>query len=226
VAKELFIPRVIVPPVPGMFCALGMLVADLRHDYVQTYLCDLKSVDMNIVLGYLLEFQHQAEETLLTEGAYPDTISYDIKLDLRYQGQNHVLSVPVTFQELEHGDCQTFIERYDRIHQEYYDQSAPGEIVELVNLRLVARGRSYKGRAEVFPTIPNQQGSPEVYQRQVYWGLSLGRRDTAIYRREQLGANFHIEGPAIVEEWASTTALYPGDSLTVDRFGNLIVEVG
>ncbi len=148
------------------------------------------------------------------------------KLDLRYQGQDHVLSVPVTFQELEHWDCRTFIERYDRIHHEYYDQSAPGEVVELVNLRLVARGRSSKGRAEVFPTIPNQQGRPEVYQRQVYWGLSLGRRDTAIYRREQLGANFHLEGPAIVEEWASTTALYPGDSLTVDRFGNLIVEVG
>ncbi len=61
VAKELFIPRVIVPPVPGMFCALGMLVADLRHDYVQNYICDLKSAEMNFDLGYLLEFHHQAE---------------------------------------------------------------------------------------------------------------------------------------------------------------------
>ena len=155
-----------------------------------------------------------------------DTLTHEVKLDLRYQGQNHVLSVPVTFQELARGDYQSLIGRYDRIHQQYYDQSAPGETVEVVNLRLVARGRSHKDQAEVFPRIAAHTERPEDSRRQVYWGSTNGWQDTPIYRRENLGAGFRLDGPAIVEEWASTTALHPGDTLAVDQIGNLMMEVG
>jgi N-methylhydantoinase A len=225
VAKKLSIPKVIIPPMPGMFCALGMLVADLRHDYVQTYLHDLKSADMDLILDYLHGFERQAEATLRSEGAYMDTLTHEVKLDLRYQGQNHVLSVPVTFQELARGDYQSLIGRYDRIHHQYYDQSAPGETVEVVNLRLVARGRSHKDQKEVFPRIAARTERPEDSRRHVFWGSTIGWQETPVYRRENLGAGFRLDGPAIVEEWASTTALYPGDTLSVDQIGNLMVEV-
>ena len=226
VAKELLIPKVIVPPIPGHFSALGMLVADLRHDYVQTYLHELKSADRNAILSYFREFERQARATLVSEGASIDTISSSLRLDLRYQGQDHVLSVPVTFSELENGEYQVFIERYDRTHLDYYGHAASGEIVEVVNLRLVASGRANKERVEVFRPITEQKGRPEVGGRRTYWGPKWGWLDTAIYQRGQLGSGFRCEGPAIVEEWASTTLIFPGDKLMVDPLGNLVVEVG
>lgn len=225
VAKELSIPKVIVPPMPGHFSALGMLVADLRHDHVQTFLQDLKSTDLKVVLFRLQQFADQDRATLLSEGAHPDTVSSAPSLELRYQGQDHVLPVPVTFEELRRSDSRVFAERYNRLHQEYYGHAAPGESVEVVNLRLVSRGRSRRNRVEVFPTLAAAPRKPKAARRRVYWGPARDWRDTAVYRREQLGPGFELEGPAIVEEKASTTALYPGDRLRVDSVGTLIVEV-
>ena len=225
VAKELSIPRVIIPPMPGHFSALGMLVADLRHDYVQTFLHDLQSADMKVMHSCLQQFEDHARTTLMSEGAHPDSLSSALSQELRYQGQDHVLSVPVTFEELKVGDYRAFVDRYDRLHQEYYGHAAPGETVEVVNLRLIAAGRSRGTRAEVFLPISKRRKSPEVGWRQVYWGSVWGWRNTAIYRREQLSPGFEMEGPAIVEEKASTTAVYPGGGLRVDPIGTLTVEV-
>lgn len=226
VAKELLIPQVIVPPMPGHFSALGMLVADLRHDYVQTYLHELRSADRKAVLAFFREFERQARATLISEGASSDTITSALGLDLRYQGQDHVLSVPVTFSELENGEYQPFIDRYDRTHLDYYGHAAPGQIVEVVNLRLVATARAGKDQVEVFRPIAAHRESPKAGRRQTHWGSRSGWLETAVYQREQLGAGFRCGGPAIIEEWASTTPIFPGDQLTVDSLGNLVVEVG
>ena len=95
----------------------------------------------------------------------------------------------------------------------------------MVNLKLVATGWPQKERPVIFKPIPEHKGNPEVSWRQVYWGSAQGWQNTAIYRREQLGSGFTIKGPAIVEEFASTTARFPGSRLTVDKLGNLIMEV-
>ena len=97
--------------------------------------------------------------------------------------------------------------------------------MEVVNLKLTSTGWPQRERPVIFKPIPNQKGTPEVNWRQVYWGTAEGWQKTAIYLREQFGAGFTFEGPAIVEEFASTTAVYPGCSLTVDKLGNLIMEV-
>lgn len=225
VAKELLIPKVLVPPMPGMFCALGMLVADLRHNYVQTYLRKLRSADMAEVVRLFAEMQNDAQATLASEGAYPDSLSFVSSLDLRYQGQHHVLSVPVSAQELHAGSYDPITTRYDRLHHEYYHQSAPGEVVEVVNLRLEARGQSYRGETRVFPPIAEASRPPRKDLRRVYWGSKLGWLETPIYAREEFAAGLRLEGPAVIEEWASTTIVHPGDRLVVDRLGNLVVEV-
>jgi N-methylhydantoinase A len=225
VAKELLIPKVIVPQMPGNFSAVGMLVADLRHDYVQTYLHDLKSANMREMVNILQQLERQGKAILLTEGAHPNTLSHSIRLGLRYQGQDHVLSVPVTFEELEAGNHRDFIGRYDRIHQEIYGHAAPGEEVEVVNLRLSVSGLSQKVRPAIFQPIAEQRRKPEVSSRQVYWGSDQGWQKTSIYQREQLGIGLKIGGPAIVEEFASTTSIPPGSKLTIDKLGNLILEV-
>ncbi len=225
VAKMLSIPKVIIPQMPGNFSAIGMLVADLRHDYLQTYLHELRSADIRKIINYFREFERQGKATLLAEGAHPDTISHSLRLDLRYRGQDHVLAVPVTFAELEAGGVDDFIARYDRTHKEIYGHAAPGEEVEMVNLKLVATGWPQRERPVFFKPIPEHTGNPETSWRQVYWGSAQGWLNTAIYRREQLGAGFTIKGPAIVEEFASTTVVLPGSSLTPDKLGNLIMEV-
>jgi N-methylhydantoinase A len=221
----LLIPKVIVPAMPGEFSALGMLVAELRHDYVQTYLRDMKKADMGVVLTHFRDIERQARATLVSEGAELDTVSSVLKLDLRYQGQDHVLSVPASFEELEKGERQVFVDRYDRAHMDSYGHAAPGEVVEIVNLRLVATGRASRDRIEVFQPIAPQKAEPQAARRRVHWGGRSGWLDTAIYQRGQLGAGFRCRGPAIVEEWASTTCIFPGDTMLVDALGNLVVEV-
>ena len=225
VAKMLSIPRVVIPQMPGNFSAIGMLVADLRHDYIQTYLHELRSAEIGKIINYFQEFARQGKATLLAEGAHPDTVSHSLSLGLRYRGQDHVLAVPVTLAELEGRCVDDFIARYDRTHKEIYGHAAPGEVVEVVNLELVATGWPQKERPLFFKPVSQQKGNPEVNWRQVYWGSDQGWQKTAIYRREELGVGFVINGPAIVEEYASTTLVLPGSTLTPDKLGNLIMEV-
>jgi len=224
VAKNLNIPKVVIPQMPGNFSAVGMLVADLRHDYLRSFLTNVKKADIAHMIQCFHEFEEQGTATLLSEGAHKDTIKHALSLDMRYVGQNHVLSAPLTFEELEAGNIEAVVMRYHDIHKTVYGHSALGEQVEVVNLKIISTGWPQKERPVIFKPLAKHSGTPTVGERMVYWP-DAGWQKSKIYQREELGAGFALKGPAIVEEYASTTAVFPGCSLTIDKIGNMIMEV-
>lgn len=224
VARELSIPIVVVPPLPGHYSAYGMLLCDLRHDFVRTCFARLEEADVALVAKIFGEMESEAHSLLLREGAAASEIVTERLFDLRYVGQEFTLRTPVVADPLTGAGLSEVRARFDALHDERYGHSAPEEPVELVNVRLVAFGRR-----EVLRTPPREHPSAgEVPpSRSVGFMGEDGslRRHCGVYRREELGVGTSIEGPAVIEEYASTVVLDQGDSVEVGEDGELIVTV-
>jgi N-methylhydantoinase A len=218
IARELHVPTVIVPLFPSHFSALGMLLADERHDFIRTHYGDLNRLDFPALARVHDEMVREAEAQLRQKrGA-----SYEVHLDLRYVGQEFTLSVPVTIAQIRAADRTAIRTAFDALYDQRYAHHSPEEPVELVNFRLAAIGK--RPRLE-FPRLSaGREPVPETH-RPVFLG---GREPVScpIYRRFALAAEAHIAGPAIVQEHGTTTVLFAGDRAHVAPSGELIVEVG
>src|SRR5262249_50171190 len=138
IARELHIPRVIVPLLPAHFSALGMLMTDVRHDYVRTYLTRLDEADFGVVRGIYDELAAAGRARLAEESMAAAPGGLQAFFDLRYEGQEFFVTVPVELNEIERADRQAIRERFDGLHDRYYGHCAAAEAAELVNVRLTA----------------------------------------------------------------------------------------
>jgi N-methylhydantoinase A len=224
VARELSIPRVVIPPLPGHFSAVGLLVADERHDYVRSWLAPLAAVAPAALAEAFAAMEASGAAVLEREGVPPARRLYRRTLDLRYRGQAHTLGVPLDDGPLDAAALAAARARFDAAHERAYGHAAPDEPVELLNLRLVALGQS---RSAVLPSPPEKwDGHSRQPPETRIVGLEEGRPTRCpIYAREALRPGDRLEGPAVVEEAASTLLLYAGDRLRVADGGHLIVEV-
>src|SRR6476660_313296 len=141
IARELSVPRVIIPPMPAYFSAFGMLVADLKHDYVQTFVLELSETTGTELADAFAALEKSAIDTLTEEGAGKQQIVLRRFLDMRYRGQEYTLPVPLTEDLRAMTDFGAIRARFDQLDQEHYGHSAPHEPVMMVNLRLSALGR-------------------------------------------------------------------------------------
>jgi N-methylhydantoinase A len=224
VARDLGIPRVVVPPFPGHFCAVGLLAADERHDYVRTWLAPLAAVAPDALADAFAAMRAEGTTTLAREGVPPDRQAFERSLDLRYRGQAHTLGVPLDDGPLDAAALLAARARFDAAHERSYGHSAPEEPVELLNLRLVARGHR---PAQALPQEPESASASAAAPETRLVGLEDGVwTRCAIYDRATLRRGDRLEGPAVVQEAASTLVLYAGDRLRVADGGHLIVEVG
>src|SRR6185312_15012633 len=137
IARELHIPKVIVPLFPSHFSALGMLLADERHDFIRTFYCDLASLDFAALLAVHDEMAEEAKHSL----RHARQAEWQIALDLRYVGQEFTLSVPVSRDAIKKGDRQKIRAAFDALYEHRYSHKSPDEPVEMVNIRLAAIGK-------------------------------------------------------------------------------------
>ena len=140
IARELYIPTVIVPLFPSHFSALGMLLADERHDFTRTVYSDLASVDFAKLVAVHDEMVKDAKASL----RHAKDAAYQIHLDLRYMGQEFTLQVPVTLEQLKKGDRKAIRTAFDELYEQRYAHHSPEEPVEMVNIRLGAIGKRPK----------------------------------------------------------------------------------
>jgi len=227
VARELQIGRVIVPNAPGHFSAVGMLVADLRRDFVRTQFVPLADVRFNQLEGQFLDLEHQGEHDV--QRAAPQIASVQISraLDMRYVGQEHAVTVDIPVEVFKAHDAAQVKALFDATHMQRYGYYSADEPAEVVSLRTSVAGVMPKpvlAEIEAGASKPSPAATDE--RRSVFFSADGGWIDTPTFRRERLLAGNRIEGPALVEEYASTTVVLPGDRLEVDRFGNLVIEVG
>jgi len=210
-ARELGIPAVVVPPVPSVFSALGALLADVRHDYVQTVFARIEELR----LVAFVELEAQATRELEAEGLERRPATFLWSADLRYAGQNYEINVPIERTD----DPASLRRRFEERHQALYAYTA-GETVELVNCRLSAVVSTPPIRVECTPAV--QVASP-IEQRRVF--LDSGWTKMPVYLRSSLGARQVVTGPALIEEDGTSTFVGPGEKAALDSTGLLIVEV-
>ena len=218
IARELHIPTVIVPLFPSHFSALGMLLADERHDFIRTFYADLASVDFVKLVETRKEMVAEAEGGLRhAKGA-----ERQMHLDIRYMGQEFTLPVPVTLAQLKKADRVAIRKAFDKMYEHRYAHHSPDEPVEMVNIRLAMVGKRPK---LIFPTLKRGGKPAPLRRRPVYFG---GEKPTTcpIYDRSALPAGAKLNGPALIEEHGTTTVLHKDDSCKVAPSGELIVSVG
>ncbi|HWL47004.1 MAG TPA: hydantoinase/oxoprolinase family protein [Sphingomonadaceae bacterium] len=223
IARELRIPTVIIPNLPAHFSALGMLMADVRHDYVRTYFRALDEADYADIAAIYRELEQSGRAALDSAGVDDATHRYDWSMDLRYRGQEFWLQIPVTREDIAAGDTDAISRRFNETHKRRFSHAALEEPLELVNLRLVATGERTKPE---IPVVDASGADGLIGTRPIHFDGSSRSVDCPIYRREHLAVGARITGPCVVEEYASTTLLHAGDALSVAPTGELVIEVG
>jgi N-methylhydantoinase A len=219
IARELFIPRVIVPRFPAHFSALGMLLADERHDFIRTYYSELQAADFSALKAIVEDMAAQAKR-LLTAGV---SISHQILFDLRYVGQEFTLSVPVAVEQIDARNHRAIRDSFDALHEQRYAHHSKEESVEIINVRLVALGR--RAKLSLPPVRKGHKVEPRE-RRPVFLDQGDQPFECPVYHRDAMAGGAEIKGPALVSEYGSTTMLFPGDRLAVADTGELVISVG
>lgn len=223
IARELSVPRVIIPPMPAHFSAFGMLMADLKHDYVQTFVRELTEISGAQIADAFAALEISAVDTLAEEGAEQQQIVLRRFLDMRYRGQEYTLPVPITEDLRKVTDFGAIRARFDQLHQDHYGHSAPKEPVMMVNLRLSALGR-FENRLPL-ASLPRDGDSGERGKRPVIFDSGQQPVNSPIYLRSGFKPGDLLEGPAVIEEMGATILVYPGDKMEVNEFGHLVIDV-
>ena len=221
-AEELKIPRVLIPPVPGVASAMGLLVSDLKRDYVQTRLGDLDQIKVAEVQDCFAAMEATALQEMKEEQIAAGEVRFERKLDLRYSIQKYELAVPVAEGELRDTDKAMWRQLFDERHEQHYGSRATDQRVEIVNYHLTARVILPKPKVnELRPQGENADGALKGRRRAYFDGWV----ECPLYDRQRLGCDNRLTGPAIIEQPDSTVVVHPGQSLDVDRFGNVIINI-
>src|SRR5262249_25207008 len=227
IAREIFIPRVIVPKVPGTFSALGMLMASWRQDFVRTLYGLLGAIDPAQAETAFAELAAAGRHQIARDGIAPGTAYFAYLADLRYVGQEHTIAIAVREPGELSGDFSALRAAFDAEHDQRYGQAAPDERLEIVNVRLVVTAARPDTLAERWLSQPWSAEAPVAEAwRDVIFTDSARPQRTRIVWRPALAAGTRIEGPAVIEEPNATTLIHPGDMATMSAAGHLIIDVG
>lgn len=229
VARELGMRRVLVPPVPGILCALGMLVSDLRHDLIETHLGALADFPADRAAEIVSRLAARGEAMLDADRVAPERRRVEAGIQLRYVGQSYELPIP--FDPAAPDAFAGLAAAFHRAHRARFGHADEGAPVEVVGFGITATGLIETPR---LPTLETGGETPPadavLGRRQVFFeseavGRQAGWSEATIYGRDRLLAGNVVAGPAIIDEVSATTILYPGDVGRVDQSGSLIVEV-
>jgi N-methylhydantoinase A len=226
VARELGMRTVIVPQAPGVFSAFGMLFADLRYDFVRTWFTRLDDASFDEVERIYGELEDEGRAAISSASVTPRQVTVKRALDMRYVGQEHAVTVDVPMEVFTRQDRAGIKRHFDAMHERRYGTCAPDERAEIVSLRTTVTGVMLKPPQErIAAGGPAPGRAAFTGERRVHFGEHGGFLRTPTYARPALLAGNRIDGPALVEEHASTTVLMPGDGLEVDAFGNLVITI-
>jgi N-methylhydantoinase A len=218
-AASLDVPRVIVPRAAGVLSALGLLVSDLLYDHSATRVRPWSDVDPDAVEEQFARFEATGRDQLAETAA--TRTRFERSADVRYAGQSFDLSVPVP-DPVDADALETVAERFHAAHRRRYGHASPDEPVELVTLRLRARGV-----IDPPDLAADEEGGTVAGARRETRPVTFDEepRETPVYDRARLPVGGAFDGPAVVEGGESTTVVPPGQAVTVDGDANLVVEV-
>jgi len=226
IAKELAIPTVLVPARPGITNALGCVVADLRQDFVQTINTPLAKCDQSVLNEVFQHQERNGEEIIRKEPVEIVSLQINRSLDMQFVGQTHILNV--VFDDLPLPISKDDIQR--RFEEVYFNRfrvrldNIKANIVN-VNTSVIGRRAAFDLSRLIDPSgRKSRLEDAQTDTRPVYF--DGGFQDTPVYQREALPSDAAFDGPAIIEQMDTTILVEPGDHVTSDNEGNLIIHVG
>jgi N-methylhydantoinase A len=214
----------VVPRFPGITSALGCVLADLRHDMVQTVNLMLDNLQATALEIRMAAAGRQASAVIAAAGIPVERIDVLYELDMHYLGQTHTVSVPLPVEADARGVSEGLVRKaFEAAYSASFSRLLPGLAVRIVSLRVAAIGRRPPFDFSVFaPDASASLDKARTGSRKVWF--DGGFRETAIWSRLALPAGAAIEGPAILEQPDATTVIEPGHAGRVDPLGNVIVE--
>lgn len=223
--EALKIPRVLVPLVSGVTSAMGLLLADVRHDYMRSGLEPLSSVKINFMNQRFDELREKGDRELTSEGFSSDEILHMPFLDLRYSGQGYEITVPAPQSRLKDADKGIIASTFHGMHERQFGHKAEDQPVEIVNYRVSSFVKVAKPVIKTYPPASKPVGSSLKGKRNIYLGKKQGMAEFSIYDRDLLFPGHVVKGPAIIEQKDSTTAVFPGQTAEIDSFRNIIINI-
>jgi N-methylhydantoinase A len=226
IARQIFIPCVVVPKVPGTFSALGMLMASWRQDFVRTFIGRIGSLDAATTQAVLGELAGEGRAQLKRDGVSEQGADFRFFADLRYVGQEHTLPIRVDDADMLTGDTSALRDLFHVEHDKRYGQAAVDEQLEIVNLRLVLTSARADTIAEEWMAQkwwPAEQAA-ETGRRVIYADAAKPVESRVLWRPAMKPGDV-VVGPAVIEEPNSTILIHPGDRVTMTPAGHLIIDL-
>jgi N-methylhydantoinase A len=221
IARALGMAGVIVPRHPGVFSAMGLLMSDVRHDYIRSQLAPLSEISPDIVNDMFKELAEQALAELRDDGFPPDRIRIERALDMRYAGQGYEIAVSCPAAPLAAAHLQQLRIAFDQQHRTMFGHMAPEEPVEIVSYRVRGVGLVPPVALPKFKRAGTTLADAQREMRRARFdGDEL---DCPVYQRERLDVGLELAGPAILDQLDCTTVICPGQIARVDEWKNLIV---
>lgn len=226
-ARELGMRTVVVPEIPGAQSALGLLMTDVRTDFMRTQMTPLTVDSLDDVNDGFATLQSQADAWFDDEAIAVSDRGGVRRLELRYAGQNFELPVEIDGDgQLDRSSIARITEDFHAAHERVYGYRSPESTIEIVTFRLEASGRTARVELRAEPLETENVTEAVVGDRETCFDPAEGFVTIPVYDRRRLRPGNRIEGPAIVEQMDTTTVLLPGDVCTVDSLRNLVIKIG
>jgi N-methylhydantoinase A len=217
-ARELSIPTVVIPPEPGNFSAVGMLLADARLDLSKTFTGVLNEQTVASLQGLFAEMEQEARAALKRDFGAGEVI-FEHHAEMRYTGQRHNIKVPISDRD----DPTVIRQAFDRDYKRRYGHTDARAAAEFQALHLSAFTHLRRPELKRLPRGASAAGRSA--SRSVYFGAAGGMLDAEVYERTSLAAGFKAQGPALIEEYGSTTLIWRGDRFEVGELGEIRVTI-
>jgi N-methylhydantoinase A len=222
---ELGIPVMIIPKESSIFCAAGMLLSDLKHDFVRTYTTVLHEADPKKFRDLFGQMRKEGVESLNSEGIAKKQIDFAYFLDLRYIKQYHEVSVEITEDEMKKGDFDSMAASFHLKHNKLFGYSLEeeGTPIELINMRLVCIGRTKKPRFQIEEYDGADPSKAYKRARKVFLPVEKRFQEVEVFDGARLKYGNRVTGPAIIEQVHTTTFVTPEYNVEVDRYGSYVM---
>ena len=217
-ARELGIRHTLIPHLPGVTSAMGCVLADMRHDWVQTLNVALDDVDIGDIHGIFEDHVRRGEEVLASASAYVESAVHLFEADMQFSGQTHTVRVPLESGRPAAGEMRA---NFLKAYTDRYGDVLVDTAVMVVNLRTAVIG--VRPKVDFSSLLDRVGGDPFKGQRRVYFGQEW--YDCPTYERRRLPVGFREEGPAVIEQADATVFVEPGMAWSVDAWGNILLEV-
>ena len=223
IAAELGMAGVVVPLYPGVYSAMGLLMSDVKHDYIRSKMSGLTTVTADAIGKTFAELESHAARDLRDEGFAPAQIVIERALDMRYAGQGYEITVPCDY-PLSADSIAGLRSRFDETHKQMFGHTAPEEPVEIVSYRLRGVGRVPEVKLPKFAPEgrPLQAALRETRQAR-FGGATIA---CPVYQRDLLDVGVSFEGPAVVDQLDATTVIPIGHRARVDEYKNILIGTG